>query len=62
MIDKKKIEVSIKSILEALGEDPNRPGLIDTPERVANLYTELFSGLQRDPAKELTTIFKEDTN
>tara|TARA_B100000029_G_scaffold219863_1_gene217582 strand:+ start:6085 stop:6657 length:573 start_codon:yes stop_codon:yes gene_type:complete len=62
MTDKKKIEASIKSILEALGEDPNRPGLIDTPERVANLYTELFSGLKRDPAKELTTVFKEDTS
>ena len=61
MTDKKKIEASIKSILEALGEDPNRPGLIDTPERVANLYTELFSGLRRDPSKELTTTFKADT-
>ena len=62
MIDKEKIAKAVKSILEALGEDPSRPGLIDTPKRVANLYSELFSGLQRDPTKEFSTIFKENSS
>ncbi len=46
MIDKKKIEEHIRGIIEALGEDPNREGLIDTPKRVANMYEEVFEGIQ----------------
>ena len=44
-IDKKKIEEHIRGILEALGDNPDRPGLIDTPKRVANMYAEIFLGL-----------------
>ncbi|WBW98416.1 GTP cyclohydrolase I FolE [Oceanirhabdus sp. W0125-5] len=46
MIDKKKIEEHIRGIIEALGEDPNREGLIDTPKRVANMYEEVFEGIK----------------
>ena len=46
MIDKKKIEEHVRGIIEALGEDPNREGLIDTPKRVANMYEEVFAGIQ----------------
>lgn len=45
MIDKKAIEYHIKGLLVALGEDPNREGLIDTPKRVANMYEEVFEGM-----------------
>ena len=51
-MDRKKIERGIKLILEGIGEDPNRPGLKDTPKRVANLYEEIFSGL-KTPSKEI---------
>jgi GTP cyclohydrolase I len=58
MINQKKIEKAIKEILSAIGEDVNREGLKDTPKRVAAMYIDLFSGLHKDPAKELT-LFKQ---
>ncbi|MEX0569460.1 MAG: GTP cyclohydrolase I FolE [Candidatus Njordarchaeota archaeon] len=44
MIDKRKIEKAVQMILEAIGEDPSRPGLRDTPKRIADMYEEIFSG------------------
>jgi GTP cyclohydrolase I len=58
MINQKKIEQAVREILKAIGENPNRVGLRETPKRVAALYADLFSGLGTDPAKELT-IFKQ---
>jgi len=58
MINQKRIEKAVKEILLAIGEDVNRDGLKETPRRVAELYADLFSGLHRDPAKELT-IFQQ---
>ena len=52
-MDKKKIENAVRDILEAVGEDPNRPGLLETPRRVANMYEEMFSGLTEDPKQHL---------
>jgi GTP cyclohydrolase I len=49
-------------ILEAIGEDPRREGLVETPARVARMYAEVFAGLHHDPRDELTTIFNEDHN
>lgn len=60
-MDKEKIEKAVKDILEAVGENPNRPGLIETPRRVANMYEEMFSGLTEDPAKHLK-FFEEQSN
>ncbi len=48
----KKIEDGVKLILEGIGEDPSRPGIKDTPARVAKMYTELFSGL-KEPSEDL---------
>ena len=51
-MDKDKIEKGIKLLLEGIGEDPNRPGLKNTPKRVANLYEEIFAGLST-PTEEI---------
>jgi GTP cyclohydrolase I len=60
MINQKKIEKAIKMILEAIGDDPKREGIKDTPARVARMYAELFSGLHTDPVKQLTVFHEED--
>jgi GTP cyclohydrolase I len=60
MINQKKIEKAVKEILSAIGEDVNRKGLKDTPRRVAAMYAELFSGLNRDPGKEVTVFHEAD--
>lgn len=60
MIDQKKIEKAVRVILEAIGEDPARHGIKDTPARVARMYAELFAGLHTDPAKELTVFHEAD--
>lgn len=58
-MDLKKIESAVTEILEAIGEDTEREGLKETPERVARMYAEIFSGLECDP-KEHLKIFTED--
>ena len=60
MIDKQKIENAVRDILEAIGEDPNREGLAETPGRVARFYEEVFAGLSQDPAKILSKTFTEN--
>ena len=57
-MDKPKIEKAVRDILEAIGEDPDRPGLAETPSRVANMYEELFSGLTED-AHDHLKLFDE---
>ncbi len=58
-VDKSKIEKAVRDILEAIGEDPQREGLIDTPDRVARMYEELTSGYGKDGADELAKVFEE---
>ena len=58
-MDKKKIQKAVKMILEAIGENPDRPDLKDTPERVADMYEEIFSGISKDPSKELEVLLSE---
>ncbi|MGB9613265.1 MAG: GTP cyclohydrolase I FolE [Candidatus Margulisiibacteriota bacterium] len=60
MINERKIEKAIKEILIAIGEDPNRAGIKDTPKRVARMFAELFSGVGKDPGKEITIFHNED--
>ncbi|MCA1058324.1 GTP cyclohydrolase I FolE [Rossellomorea aquimaris] len=55
-----QIEEAIRLILEAIGENPNREGLLDTPKRVAKMYAEVFSGLDHDPKEYFETIFSEE--
>ncbi len=61
IMDKEKIERAVRDILEAIGEDPDREGLIETPKRVARMYEEVFSGLSEDPAVHLK-LFNEPGN
>ncbi|GAA4107080.1 GTP cyclohydrolase I FolE [Enteractinococcus coprophilus] len=57
MMDQPRIEAAVREILLAVGEDPDRDGLVDTPARVARAYGEFFAGLHRDPAEILGTTF-----
>lgn len=59
--NKKIIMNAVHDILTAVGEDPNRPGLVETPKRVANMYEEMFSGLCEDPKQHLK-LFDEVSN
>ncbi|GAB0166741.1 MULTISPECIES: GTP cyclohydrolase I FolE [Lysinibacillus] len=59
-VDLLKIEEAVKMILEAVGEDVNREGLLDTPKRVAKMYAEMFSGLHEDAKDYFRTVFHED--
>lgn len=58
VVDLKRIEDAVREILIAIGEDPDRDGLVRTPTRVAQAYAELFAGLRVDPAEVLTTTFE----
>ncbi len=58
MFDETKIRAAITAIIEAIGEDPTREGLIDTPKRVAEMYAELFNGLGVDPRAELAVGYE----
>ncbi|MBE3576616.1 MAG: GTP cyclohydrolase I FolE [Limnochordales bacterium] len=59
-MDRKKIEDAVRLILEAIGENPAREGLRDTPRRVAEMYSEVFAGLHHDPRSELEVSFHEE--
>jgi len=58
VFDKAKIEAAVTSIIKAIGEDPEREGLVDTPKRIAEMYAELFMGLGKNPEEELTVGFE----
>ena len=60
-MDKERIERAVREILLAVGEDPDREGLVETPRRVANMYAEVFSGLENDP-KQFIKLFTEENN
>jgi GTP cyclohydrolase IA len=59
-VDHARAEAAVRELLIAVGEDPDRPGLRETPARVARAYAETFAGLRQDPATILSTTFDED--
>ena len=59
-VDQGRIERAVREILLALGEDPERDGLLDTPARVARMYAEQFAGLRQRPEDVLTTVFDSE--
>ena len=58
-VDLAAIKGAVRTILRAVGEDPDRDGLLETPRRVAKMYAEMFSGLQQDPGRHLEVTFQE---
>ena len=58
-VNLEKVEIGVRLILEAIGEDPEREGLRDTANRVARMYTEVFRGLHEDPRTHLQVVFDE---
>lgn len=58
-VDHQRIERAVREILAAIGEDPDREGLLETPARVARMYAEVFSGLHKDPRIHLKRVFSE---
>jgi GTP cyclohydrolase I len=59
-MDKDLIQESVRSILKAIGEEVDRDGLRDTPKRVAEMYGEIFAGIDADPVAELSVLFDAD--
>lgn len=62
MVNQDKVQEAVKLLLEGIGEDISREGLADTPERIAKMYTEIFSGMEEDPAEHLSKVFTVDNN
>lgn len=59
-MNQEKAEKAIYDLLEAIGENPKREGLLETPKRVAKMYQEMFQGLTMDPKDEFTAVFSEN--
>ncbi len=59
-MDKERIKNAVREILLAVGEDPEREGLIGTPSRIADMYEEIFSGLGKDPGEHLKIYFQQE--
>lgn len=62
MVDQKKIKEAIALLLEGIGEDVNREGLKETPDRIARMYAEIFSGMDESPAEHLSKTFSVSGN
>ncbi len=60
MVDKEKIEQAIRMLLEGIGEDPEREGLKETPDRIARMYEEIYGGMDETPEKHLQKTFQID--
>src|ERR1700761_8710245 len=59
-VDQERITAAVREILEAIGEDPDRDGLLNTPVRVARMYQEIFSGLHEVPDRHLQVTFEAE--
>ena len=62
MIDKNKIEEGVRLLLEGIGEDVNREGLLETPARIARMYEEIFAGMEETPKTHLSKAFHAKNN
>ena len=61
MIDKERVKAAVREIRFAIGEGPDREGLLETPDRVARMYEEIFAGLHEDPYK-IVKVFQEESH
>lgn len=62
MVDQDKIKEAVKLLLEGIGEDPAREGLLETPDRIARMYSEIFAGMDEDVGEHLSRVFTVDHN
>lgn len=62
MVDEKKIKKAVELLLEGMGEDKNREGLLETPDRIARMYQELLKGMEEDASKHLSKVFSVEHN
>lgn len=62
MIDQEKIKQAVRLLLEGIGEDVNREGLLDTPDRIARMYGEIYGGMEEDAATHLSKVFHVDNS
>jgi GTP cyclohydrolase I len=60
-VDQERVKKAVREILFAIGEDPDRPGLVETPDRVARMYEEIFAGLHND-VRDSIKVFNEPDN
>jgi GTP cyclohydrolase I len=58
VVDHERVKTLVRELLDAIGEDPNREGLLETPRRVADMYVELFEGVEADPGEHLRVTFE----
>ncbi|MDE2282725.1 MAG: GTP cyclohydrolase I FolE [Actinomycetales bacterium] len=58
MVDRERVESLVRELLAAIGEDPTREGLVETPRRVSEMYVELFEGIEADPGEHLRVTFE----
>jgi GTP cyclohydrolase I len=58
VVDHERVKTLVRELLEAIGEDPGREGLVETPRRVADMYVELFEGIEVDPGEHLRVTFE----
>lgn len=61
-MDRERIQKAVREILIAIGEDPDREGLVDTPKRIAKMYEEIFGGIKEDPKEHLQVFFQEENH
>ena len=61
-MDKKRIEAAVREILAAVGEDPDREGLVETPARVARMYEEIYGGMEEDAGVHLMKTFTVESS
>jgi len=62
MFDREKIKKGVELILEGIGEDKNREGLLETPDRIARMYEEIFAGMEQTAEEPLSKTFHVDNN
>lgn len=62
MIDRNKVEQAVRMLLEGIGEDPDREGLIETPQRIARMYEEIYGGMEEEASEHLKKTFHVENN